>query len=74
MYDEIAWGTRCKFESNRPRAILFEGPPGQPFFGNMKGVSLKTTVLINQNLIFACAICVCNRERVKFFPFDFSKS
>ncbi|XP_062013561.1 uncharacterized protein LOC133729953 [Rosa rugosa] len=27
-YDEIARGTRCKFESNRPRAVLFEGPPG----------------------------------------------
>ncbi|XP_078438184.1 P-loop containing nucleoside triphosphate hydrolases superfamily protein isoform X1 [Wolffia australiana] len=28
LYDEIAWGTRCKFETNRPRAVLFEGPPG----------------------------------------------
>ncbi|XP_076900474.1 26S proteasome regulatory subunit 6B homolog [Bidens hawaiensis] len=28
VYDEIARGTRCKFESNRPRAVLFEGPPG----------------------------------------------
>ncbi|PKA50607.1 26S protease regulatory subunit 6B like [Apostasia shenzhenica] len=27
VYDEIARGTRLKFESNRPRAILFEGPP-----------------------------------------------
>ncbi|KAH0985941.1 hypothetical protein GBA52_013118 [Prunus armeniaca] len=27
-YDDIARGTRCKFESNRPRAVLFEGPPG----------------------------------------------
>lgn len=28
VYDTIARGTRRKFESNRPRAILFEGPPG----------------------------------------------
>ncbi|KAJ7967744.1 katanin p60 ATPase-containing subunit A1 [Quillaja saponaria] len=28
VYDEIARGTRRKFESNRPRAVLFEGPPG----------------------------------------------
>ncbi|EXB77024.1 Cell division cycle protein 48-like protein [Morus notabilis] len=28
IYDDIARGTRSKFESNRPRAVLFEGPPG----------------------------------------------
>lgn len=28
VFDNIARGTRRKFESNRPRAILFEGPPG----------------------------------------------
>ncbi|CDP04451.1 unnamed protein product [Coffea canephora] len=28
VYDDIARGTRCKFESNRPKAVLFEGPPG----------------------------------------------
>ncbi len=28
LYDEIARMTRRTFESNRPRAILFEGPPG----------------------------------------------
>ncbi|XP_024542367.1 26S proteasome regulatory subunit 10B homolog A isoform X1 [Selaginella moellendorffii] len=28
VYDSIARGTKEKFESNRPRAILFEGPPG----------------------------------------------
>ncbi|KAG5516392.1 hypothetical protein RHGRI_037192 [Rhododendron griersonianum] len=28
VYDDIARGTRSKFESNRPRAVLFEGPPG----------------------------------------------
>lgn len=28
VYDEIARGTRSKFETNRPRAVLFEGPPG----------------------------------------------
>ncbi|URE33403.1 Holliday junction DNA helicase ruvB N-terminus [Musa troglodytarum] len=28
VYDEIAHGTRRKFETNRPRAVLFEGPPG----------------------------------------------
>lgn len=28
LFDEIAHGTRRKFESNRPRAVLFEGPPG----------------------------------------------
>ncbi|XP_057863249.2 uncharacterized protein LOC131071435 isoform X3 [Cryptomeria japonica] len=28
IYDNIAKGTRCKYESNRPRAVLFEGPPG----------------------------------------------
>lgn len=30
VYDDIARGTRSKFESNRPRAVLFEGPPGLP--------------------------------------------
>ncbi|KFK30962.1 hypothetical protein AALP_AA6G050000 [Arabis alpina] len=28
VYDDIVRGTRSKFESNRPRAVLFEGPPG----------------------------------------------
>ncbi|XP_029128289.1 ATPase family AAA domain-containing protein 1-B isoform X2 [Cajanus cajan] len=28
VYNDIARGTRHKFESNRPRAVLFEGPPG----------------------------------------------
>lgn len=28
LFDDIAHGTRRKFESNRPRAVLFEGPPG----------------------------------------------
>lgn len=28
VYDEIARETRSKFETNRPRAVLFEGPPG----------------------------------------------
>ncbi|KAI4295962.1 hypothetical protein L6164_035955 [Bauhinia variegata] len=28
VYDDIAHGTRYKFESSRPRAVLFEGPPG----------------------------------------------
>eukprot|EP00963_Diacronema_lutheri_P011720 scaffold1440_cov332-Pavlova_lutheri.AAC.20 len=28
VYEKIARGTRKKYESNRPRAILFEGPPG----------------------------------------------
>ena len=30
VYDDVARGTRQKFESNRPRAVLFEGPPGFP--------------------------------------------
>lgn len=30
VYDNIARETRQKFESNRPRAVLFEGPPGMP--------------------------------------------
>lgn len=29
VYDKIARGTRCRFETNRPRAVLFEGPPGE---------------------------------------------
>ncbi|KAL4019750.1 hypothetical protein IC575_018506 [Cucumis melo] len=28
LFDDIAHGTRRRFESNRPRAVLFEGPPG----------------------------------------------
>ncbi|XP_047312247.1 uncharacterized protein LOC124915551 isoform X2 [Impatiens glandulifera] len=28
VYNDIARGTRNKFETNRPRAVLFEGPPG----------------------------------------------
>ncbi|KAF9600643.1 hypothetical protein IFM89_011226 [Coptis chinensis] len=29
VYDDIARGTWRKFESNRPRAVLFEGPPAK---------------------------------------------
>ncbi len=25
IYDDVVRGTRCKFESNQPHAILFEG-------------------------------------------------
>lgn len=28
VYESIAKGTRKQFASNRPRAVLFEGPPG----------------------------------------------
>ncbi|OQS07733.1 ATPase, partial [Thraustotheca clavata] len=28
LYEAIAKKTRCRYESNRPRAVLFEGPPG----------------------------------------------
>ncbi len=28
VFDEVARGTRKHFASNRPRAVLFEGPPG----------------------------------------------
>lgn len=28
IFDQITHSTRVKFESNKPRAILFEGPPG----------------------------------------------
>ncbi|KAI9907550.1 hypothetical protein PsorP6_003878 [Peronosclerospora sorghi] len=28
LYERIAEKTRCRYESNRPRAVLFEGPPG----------------------------------------------
>lgn len=28
IYDEIATNTRVKYEPNRPKAVLFEGPPG----------------------------------------------
>jgi SpoVK/Ycf46/Vps4 family AAA+-type ATPase len=28
IYDEITEATRVKFEQNRPKAVLFEGPPG----------------------------------------------
>lgn len=28
VYDEIARGTRKKYETNRPRSVLFSGPPG----------------------------------------------
>ncbi|GMF10535.1 unnamed protein product [Phytophthora lilii] len=28
LYERIAKKTRCRYESNRPRAVLFEGPPG----------------------------------------------
>ncbi|CAI7787265.1 unnamed protein product [Closterium sp. NIES-54] len=29
VYDSIARATRTHFESNRPRAVLFDGPPGE---------------------------------------------
>ncbi len=28
VFDDVARGTRKHFASNRPRAVLFEGPPG----------------------------------------------
>ena len=40
VYDDIARGTRCKFETNRPRAVLFEGPPGE---------LLSLTLIYNNN-------------------------
>ncbi|KAF5728896.1 P-loop containing nucleoside triphosphate hydrolases superfamily protein isoform 1 [Tripterygium wilfordii] len=42
VYDDIARGTRRKFESNRPRAILFEGPPGT-------GKTSSARVIANQS-------------------------
>lgn len=41
VYDEVARGTRRKFETNRPRAVLFEGPPGY---------------LLDQVLFYICGI------------------
>lgn len=28
IYDDICKGTRMTYELNRPKAVLFEGPPG----------------------------------------------
>ncbi|KAH7856863.1 hypothetical protein Vadar_006354 [Vaccinium darrowii] len=44
VYDDIARGTRSKFESNRPRAVLFERPPGT-------GKTSCARVIANQALI-----------------------
>lgn len=57
VYDDIARGTRQKFESNRPRAVLFEGPPGSLFIPerNMESFSWKCNIeLIHlcQNLTY----------------------
>lgn len=35
VYNTIAQGTRTIFEPNRPRAVLFEGPPGFPTFSTL---------------------------------------
>ena len=52
VYDEIARGTRCKFETNRPRTILFEGPPGLSLDFNtfINTFLLYVTMLYNQHV------------------------
>ncbi|KAG0466446.1 hypothetical protein HPP92_018026 [Vanilla planifolia] len=46
IYDEIAHGTRSNFESNRPRAVLFEGPPGT-FYANLQLTNSKWNLTDN---------------------------
>ncbi|GKD70293.1 hypothetical protein Tco_1324383 [Tanacetum coccineum] len=45
VYDEIARGTRFKFETNRPRAVLFEGPPGLSLDFNMSRMNSSLLLL-----------------------------
>ena len=47
VYDDIARKTRVRFESNRPRAVLFEGPPGT---GNSKEKEIQNS-MANSDLI-----------------------
>ena len=44
IYDKIAKGTRMYYESNRPKAVLFEGPPGTGKTSSAKIIASKIGV------------------------------
>ena len=54
VYADIARGTRTRYASNRPRAILFEGPPGC-------GKTTSARVIANQ----ARAACALGRQEAQ---------
>lgn len=44
IYDQISQNTRMKFKSNKPKAILFEGPPGTGKTTSAKIISAQVNV------------------------------
>ncbi len=44
IYDEITQNTRMKHEPNRPKAILFEGPPGTGKTTSAKIISQQVNI------------------------------
>ncbi|KAK7245906.1 hypothetical protein RIF29_40760 [Crotalaria pallida] len=63
VYDDIARGTRHKFESNRPRAVLFEGPPDN-FLEDMDYGKLSITEQILGTGKTSCARVIANQAGV----------
>lgn len=55
VYDKIAQGTRHTYASNKPRAVLFEGPPGQL---KIKAVLAHLTGYVEQDDIHIPAFTV----------------
>ncbi|KAI3701000.1 hypothetical protein L2E82_45641 [Cichorium intybus] len=55
VYDEISRGTRCKFETNRPHAVLFEGPPGTGKTSSARVIANEAVILCKLPFIL-CSI------------------
>ena len=44
VYSRLAEGTRVSYQSNRPRGVLFEGPPGTGKTTSAKVISSQASV------------------------------
>ena len=73
VYETIAKGTRRHFANNKPRAVLFEGPPGTgkttsarslPFPNTAKNTTTSTPFLLcSQFAVMYCPQMLCGLHR-----------